>query len=225
MTAADTACTNPTRRVTFSVTEDPILRLTVYFMAMLRVIATLNQETDHRRWADPRSFHASWEPRTKKAAAFVPNHSRVIEFGAGNRILEWYLDPSCTYVPSDIVDRGPGTIVCDLNRRPLPNLGERVYDVAVLLGVLEYLRDVPSVLDWLAKLVPVCVLSYPCAQANGHSLRGMLETVKRLNNGWMSNYREEELQSLFRERGFVPLRDDSWKNQRLFFFSRRLGLT
>jgi hypothetical protein len=128
-------------------------------------------------------------------------------------------------VAYDIVDRGPGTIVCDLNRRPLPDLGANVYDVAVLIGVLEYLRDVPSALDWLARLVPVCVLSYSCAKADSYSLRGMLGTIKRLNNGWMSNYREEDLRSLFRERGFVSVREDSWENQRLFVFSQRLSLT
>lgn len=188
---------------------------------MLRVIATLHQETDCRRWARPRSLHAAWESRTRRAAALVPNHSRVIEFGAGNRILERYLDPTCTYVASDIVDRGPGTIVCDLNRRPLPDLGASGYDVAVLMGVLEYLRDVPAVLDWLAKHVAVCVLSYACANSNGYSLRAMLGTVGRLNRGWMNNYREDELRSLFRERGFVSLREENWKSQRLFVLSRQ----
>jgi methyltransferase family protein len=188
---------------------------------MLRVIATVLQKTDYGRWADPRSLEAWWEPRTKSAAALVPNHSRVIEFGAGNRILERYLDPSCTYVASDIVDRGPGTIVCDLNERPLPDLGASVYDVAVLMGVLEYIRDVPSVLDWLAKHVPVCVLSYVCAEANRYSLRGMRETAGRLMAGWMNSYRDEELRSLFHERGFVSLREESWGNNRVFVFSQR----
>jgi hypothetical protein len=41
----------------------------------------------------------------------------------------------------------------------------------------------------------------------------------------MNNYREEELRSLFRERGFVSLREDTWKNQRLFLFSQRPSLT
>lgn len=185
-----------------------------------RSLHALLQKTDHNHWADPRSLHPSWEPRTRKAAALVPNHSRVIEFGAGNRLLERYLDPSCTYVASDLVDRGPGTIICDLNRRPLPDLGAGTYDVAVLIGVLEYLRDVPSVLDWLTNLVPVCVLACAPAEANGYSLRAMYENVQRLKAGWWNNYREEELRSLFRERGFVLLRDDSWENHRLFVFSQ-----
>ena len=192
---------------------------------MLRALTTFFKKTDHRRWADPRSLHANWEPRTKRVAALVPKNSRVIEFGAGNRILERYLDPSCTYVPSDIVDRGPGTIVCDLNRRPLPHLGANAYDVAVLIGVLEYLRDVPSALDWLTKYVTVCVLACAPAKANGYSPRAILETVGRLRHGWMNNYREEELRSLFRERGFELVQEEDWEEQRLFVFSRRPSVT
>lgn len=185
-----------------------------------RTLPALLRKTDHKHWANPRSLHPAWESRTRKAAALVPKHSRVIEFGAGNRLLERYLDPSCTYVASDLVDRGAGTIVCDLNQRPLPDLGTNVYDVAVLIGVLTYVRDVPAVLDWLAKFVPVCVLAYAPAKANGHSLRAMREAVSRLKAGWMNNYREEDLRSLFCERGFIPVREESWKDHRLFVFSQ-----
>jgi Methyltransferase domain len=187
---------------------------------MLRMITTLLKKTDRRRWADPNSLYASWEPRNRRVAALVPNNSRVIEFGAGKRILERYLDPSCTYVPSDVVDRGPGTIVCDLNQRPLPDLGSDVYDVAVLSGVLEYVRDVPSMLDWLTKYIAVCVLTYAPAKANGYSPRALLDGVSRLRHGWMNNYREEELRSLFRERSFELVQDDDWEEQRLFVFSQ-----
>ena len=192
--------------------------------SMFRLLATAHRKTDYKRWADPSSLEASWQPRTRTAAALVPNCSRVIEFGAGNRTLERYLDPSCTYVASDIVDRGPGTIICDLNQRPLPDLGAS-HDVAVFMGVLEYLRDVPSVLDWLAKHVPVCVLSYVYAENNRYSLRGMREAIGRLQAGWMNNYREDELRSLFRERGFVLLREERWEDRTgLFVFSQRRSL-
>ena len=187
---------------------------------MLRLAGALRQKTDYDRWANPRSIYESWESRTKMAAALVPNHSRVIEFGAARRVLETYLDPSCTYTASDLVDRGPGTIVCDLNERPLPDLGADVYDVAVIMGVLEYVRDVPSMLDWLAKHVPVCVLSYSCVKANGHPLRRKFESISRLNHGWMNSYGEDDLRALFRDRGFALLQDAVWINQRLFVFSR-----
>ena len=192
---------------------------------MLRIITTSFKKTDRTRWADPRNIYASWESRNKELAALVPSNSRVIEFGAGKRILERYLDPSCSYVPSDIIDRGPGTIVFDLNQRPLPDLGPDAYDVAVFSGVLEYVREVPAVLDWLTKYVTVCVLTYAPAKARGHSPRGLLETIGRLRHGWMNNYREEELRSLFRERGFEPMQEKDWEDQRLFVFSRRPSVT
>jgi hypothetical protein len=184
-------------------------------------IAGVLQRTDYRRWANPGSLEQWWEARTELAAGFIPNGSRVIEFGAGRRALERHLDPSCTYVPSDIVDREPGTLVCDLNQRPLPDLGTDVYDVAVLMGVLEYVRDVPAVLDWLAELAPTVVLSYVCVTADRHSLRGMRDKANRLGVGWMNHYREEELRPLFRERGFACLRAETWANNRIFVFSRR----
>ncbi len=192
---------------------------------MLRMITTALKKTDRRRWADPSSLYASWEPRNKQVAALVPKNSRVIEFGAGKRVLERHLDPSCTYVPSDVVDRGPGTILCDLNERPLPALGSDVYDVAVLSGVLEYVRDVPSMLDWLTTQVAVCVLTYAPAKANGYSPRALVDRVSRLRHGWMNNYREEQLRSLFRERGFELVRSEDWEEQRLFVFSQRPTIT
>jgi hypothetical protein len=192
---------------------------------MLRLITTLFKTTDRRRWADPRNLYASWEPRNIQLAALVPNNSRVIEFGAGKRALERYLDPSCTYVPSDIVDRAPGTIVCDLNERPLPDLGSNGYDVAVLSGVLEYVRDVPSLLDWLTKYVTVCVLTYAPAKATGYSPRALLERVSRLRHGWMNSYREEELRSLFHERAFDLVKEEAWEEQRLLAFSQRASTT
>ena len=192
---------------------------------MLRIITTSFKKTDRTRWADPRNIYASWESRNKELAALVPSNSRVIEFGAGKRILERYLDPSCSYVPSDIIDRGPGTIVFDLNQRPLPDLGPDAYDVAVFSGVLEYVREVPAVLDWLTKYVTVCVLTYAPAKARGHSPRGLLETIGRLRHGWMNNYREEELRSLFYERDFELVQGKDWEDQRLFVFSRRPSVT
>ena len=188
---------------------------------MLRGVATIFRKTDYRRWSEGSSFEASWEPRTRRAAELVPNCSRVIEFGAGKRRLEQYLDRSCTYVPSDMVDRGPGTIVCDLNERPLPDLGAGGYDVAVILGVLEYLRDVPEVLDWLAKQIQVCVVSYVCVENKRYSLRRMRQTLSRLRAGWMNNYDEDHLRALFQERGFEQLSVESCIGNRLFVFSQR----
>ncbi|WIM88710.1 class I SAM-dependent methyltransferase [Candidatus Mycobacterium wuenschmannii] len=187
---------------------------------MPRVITTLRQKTDYGRWADSRNIFASWESRSQRAAALVPVDSRVIEFGAGNRIFERHLHESCTYTPSDIVERGTGTIVCDLNVRPLPALAIDAYDVAVLMGVLEYMRDMPTVLDWLAELVPTIVLSYACARGGRYSPRRAAGSVGRLRAGWLNSYCEDEFRLMFSQRGFRGLHEEIWHGQRLFVFSR-----
>lgn len=188
---------------------------------MSKVMTALRQKTDYSRWADARNIFASWESRSQRAAALVPQRSRVIEFGAGNRVFEPHLDVSCTYTPSDIVDRGPGTIVCDLNLRPLPDFSVDAYDVAVFMGVLEYIRDVPAVLDWLTERVRTCVLSYACARGGRYSPRRAVGAAGRLKSGWLNSYRAEEILSLFGDRGFAKLHEESWENQRLFVFSRQ----
>lgn len=189
-------------------------------IALSRVSSVVRRKTDLRRWADARSLDASWESRTRRAAALVPRHSRIIEFGAGNRVLERHLDPRCTYVPSDLVDRGPGTVVCNLNQRPLADLGQDAYDVAVLLGVLEYVDDVPFVLGWLTKRVPVCVVSYACATPRRRLLGGWYEALRRLTSGWINNFSEDEFKSLFRDQGLTVAHVENWQGQRLFVFSR-----
>ena len=97
---------------------------------------------DYRRWKALQHHEQWWDERTEEMARLIPPGSIIIEFGAGRRQLERFLPPGCKYVPSNLVDRGPGTIVCDLNRLPLPDLRHLCLNVAVFGGVLEYVADV-----------------------------------------------------------------------------------
>jgi hypothetical protein len=143
----------------------------------------------------------------------------VLEFGAGRRRLADFLDPTCSYVASDLVDRGTDTFVCDLNRRPLPDLGGVRPDVAVFAGVLEYVRDVPAVLEWLSHQVRYCVASYAVSHHTG--LRGRIRRAYwRIYHGYMNAYDEAEFLSLFSRRGFACLRSEDWNDQRLFLFEQ-----
>jgi hypothetical protein len=59
-------------------------------------------KTDFARWIDTSNYDAEWEERIQLISRVVPKHTRVIEFGAGKRQLESYLDPTCTWtsIPS-----------------------------------------------------------------------------------------------------------------------------
>ena len=183
-------------------------------MAMLRTMG----RSDYERWANPGNLEEWWESRAQRLARMIPAGTRVIEFGSGRRRLEAFLDPSCTYTASDLVERGPGTFVCDLNRRPLPDLCPLAPQVAVFAGVLEYLRDVPAVIAWLAAHVTHCAASYSVAHPS--RLVRLAGSVRRTYYGYMNAYREADLLAIFARAGFACRRADSWNDQRLFLFTR-----
>ena len=179
--------------------------------------------TDFKRWADLRNHNPEWDNRTKVIAGLIPPRSRVIEFGAGRLQLRKYLDPSCSYFPSDLISRSPDTIVCDLNARPLPDLGKLRLDVAVLGGVLEYVRDLPPLIQWLSSQVSTCIVSYECAASAPKSLRRIFESATRARNGWLNAYTEEELKALFH--GFIVTNGCGFHDKdgdgRIFVFSKQ----
>ena len=100
-----------------------LLKAVSFFSRLGKVgLLKILHQSDYRRWRNPENLELWWIERTEMIARLIPKNSRVIEFGAGLRQLEKFLDSSCSYIPSDLTDRGPGTIICDLNRRPLPDL-------------------------------------------------------------------------------------------------------
>jgi hypothetical protein len=180
----------------------------------------LFRQSDYKRWKNPDSYLAWWHSRTEKIAKWVPDGSRVLEFGAGGRHLESLLGSNCEYIPSDLVDRGPGTVVCDLNQRPLPDLKYLMAHVAVFAGVLEYLNDLPSLVEWLSFQAALCIVSYECLRSKPHSLSRVVEMSNRAYRGYMSNYTKRELITLFERNGFACTKTDSWRDQEIFVFAR-----
>ena len=96
--------------------------LSTRFHRFVRTTATLRRKllrkADHTRWTDAKSFCPEWSERAKIIAGLIPKGSRVIEFGAGMRQLQSYLDPSCTYIASDLISRGQDELIVDFEKRP-----------------------------------------------------------------------------------------------------------
>jgi hypothetical protein len=190
---------------------------------MLRTVrCRLFGRADIVRWADVASFDQDWEERMRLVAELVPKGTRVIEFGAGNRKLQSYLDPSCSYVASDLVERGADTVVLDLSSRPLPDLAPVNVDVAVFAGVIEYITDLHSFVRWLADQVEICVASYECAHSRSLTLSRIRETVQRLGAGWVNTFTEAEFVEIFRSAGFALVETRDWHSadgdERIFVF-------
>lgn len=189
---------------------------------MRNVLMAWLGRADYKRWTSPQGLEEWWDERTKQIATLVPAGSRVVEFGAGRRQLEKYLPPSCAYTPSDLVDRGPGTIVCDLNQRPLPDLSQLAPQVAVFGGVLEYIRDVPSLLQWLAASgVKTCIASFDPVPVGLGILGRHREAARRTYYGYRNRLTEEELVRSFAVAGFARIQRQTWTTQVISRFQRQ----
>jgi hypothetical protein len=160
------------------------------FHRFVRTTATLRRKllrkADHTRWTDAKSFCPEWSERAKIIAGLIPKGSRVIEFGAGMRQLQSYLDPSCTYIASDLISRGQ---------------------------VLEYISDAPSVLSWICQYVTACIFSYECTPRASHIYGRLKQTWNRAALGWVNAYTEDELKSIVTRAGFFCTTQTTWNAQ------------
>jgi hypothetical protein len=187
---------------------------------MKALLLKIARRSDYRRWTNSNNLETWWSARTEKIAALIPGGVRVIEFGAGRRHLEKLLE-ACAYFPSDLVDRGPGTIICDLNKRPLPDLKYLAAEVAVFAGVLEYIGDLSSLIEWLSKQVSSCIASYECVVPAQGPATAARQRLRRLYYGYMNHFTEQEFVGIWSRHGFILEEVVPWENQRIFRFFHR----
>jgi len=167
-------------------------------------------KSDFKRWSTLNSYSKDWDSRTIKMAKLISPNSKVIEFGAGRKVLKNHLPENCSYTPSDIVDRGIETVVCDLNQKKLPIFKD--YDYAVFSGVLEYVNDVPRLIRHLSNNIDTFIISYAI-------LKNDL-VLKRGIHGWVNNFKEKELITIFNNTGYKLLDNYNWLNQKIYIFKR-----
>jgi Methyltransferase domain len=200
------------------------VKLAVNRMPVRLVRSLLNRvlhRSDYKMWSDPANLSPEWDQRTQRLAKFVPVGARVIEFGAGRRELERHLASGCTYFPSDLVDRGNGTVVLDLNHPDKPDLRHLNAEVAVFGGTLEYVSDLPALVHWLSEQISDrCICSYATARSRRGTLARAWEAFLRARDSWVNAFTEEELIQLFSSSGFRCAIRDTWKGQTLFVFDR-----
>jgi hypothetical protein len=159
-------------------------------------------KSDYGRWSGKKALSADWDSRTKQIADLVKPGSKVLEFGAGRMVLKGFLPEGCSYTPSDLVDRGPGTIVLDLNGESLPSF--EGHDVAAFSGVLEYVNDVPRLVAHLSRFVGTVVASYGSTELNGPERRAQ---------GWVNDYSTSQFIDVFKAAGFLCDHTEQWRTQ------------
>lgn len=136
----------------------------------------------------------SWAIRAQRAAAFLGDIQSVADVGCGMMLLERYLDDNIRYVPLDVVRRDDRTIVVDLNKETLPSdLG---VDYIAGLGLLEYLFDVPRLLQQVANHYEGAVFSY-------NAIDHFTDVEERTGHAWVNHYSVDQLDELFLSSGFL----------------------
>ena len=166
-------------------------------------------KADYQRWGNRYDLLRDWDSRTQKSANLIKPGTSIIEFGAGRLVLSTFLPPSCSYTPSDLVDRGSETIICDLNSDLLPQF--KLYDVAVFSGVLEYIEDVPRLIFHLSNCAIVIIASYAVSDFNRQS--------NRYDQGWINNYSIVQFIDIFESAGFLCDYTELWRSQVIFKFT------
>ena len=166
--------------------------------------------SDHHRWSDETELLVAWDSRTQKIAALVEPGASVIEFGAGRLVLKKFLPASCSYTPSDLVDRDGKTLICDLNAYELAPFPP--HDVAVFSGVLEYVHDVPRLISHLSNCVGVIIASYAVTD---------FSKINRRGSGWVNDFSSENILQIFDAFGFSCNYREVWECQEIYRFTKR----
>jgi hypothetical protein len=147
------------------------------------------RQTDADRWRNAESTYGAKNPlRAQIASCLIPEGRSVLDIGAASQILRRYLYEGCKYVPSDYLDRGNGTLVCDLNKGEFP---EGRYDYVVTLGVVEYVHDVDWMFSRIYGVGKYYILTYNVIRDEDEGDAILIQRVNRY--GWRNAFSRAEL--------------------------------
>lgn len=156
-----------------------------------------------------------WSERSFSLLQMVPESATtLLELGCGRQDIRAEVRKRMMYQPSDLVKRSDDCIVLDLNN--LNHINAMVlpsYDVVLASGVLEYVKDLPSALDWACQIADSLIVSY-C------SLDGLSDLATRMESKWLNHYTTQEFVQMFAARGFDLIVCSEWQQQSLFRFDR-----
>jgi hypothetical protein len=150
---------------------------------------------------------SEWDDRAEKAIALLMEHhdawrpvsgpAAIADFGAGNErlrpLLESRLEGEVEYHPYDLHPQLPTTQQLNVSQ----GLPARDFDVAICLGLLEYL---PSIRDLTRNLQATCrfvLNSYVTSDS-----AGAIPYDDRLRQGWTTHMTAAEVEQAFDAAGF-----------------------
>ncbi|MCY0966452.1 methyltransferase domain-containing protein [Parathalassolituus penaei] len=145
----------------------------------------LEKKTDTERWQKQQSVWHKWEVRTRRIGKMIPGGCSVLDLGCGDRKLKEFIPEDCTYTGADLVARTDDTLFLEINDDIWPD-GQ--WDVVVAAGVLEYVYDVKRFFERVRQRSGRLIFTYHVDNVSGDVAR-----LKRLESGWLSDFRFSEL--------------------------------
>lgn len=152
-------------------------------------------ETDRARWESATSYEVFWAHRAAAAARLFRAGEWICDIGCGEQRLRAMLPAGCVYLPADLRQWDAAVEPCDLNAGILPKRHLARCDVAALLGVIEYIYDLPRLFDSLGRWAETMVISYNCSD---------LADLDRTGFGWVNTLTEQALLACLKQAGFNP---------------------
>ena len=113
----------------------------------------------------------------------IPAGASVLDLGIGQQELKNNFTGE--YNPCD--NHGD-VLFCDFNLGVYPDV-KKVYDVAVIAGVLEYLESPAELIAKASKMAKTLIVTY--------AVKGDGAMSERLNSGWINHMTKEQVESLF----------------------------
>lgn len=168
-------------------------------------------------WLDLDST-AEWERmriRVKKMAEWIDESiSSVADYGAGEMYLKTLLPMTVKYFPIDYIKRTEETILCDLNKDLFPKIST---DLAVLSGVLEFLKTAEKLIDHITTSTQKHIFLTYMTLDRFPAIEG------RRASAYVNDFSEQQIIDMFAKDKFVlrdKLSDPAHSINTLFWFEK-----
>lgn len=182
--------------------------------ARLRRLYDTNLTSDPMRWGQEDSYPQWWSKRAEIAAAYTQEGDSLLELGVGAGDYRRLVNGKVFYTGLDLNPLSEDVIQCDLEKDHLP---EGNFDTVVILGVLEYLSDVPRIIEEVSKITRKVIFSY-CVPA------GKSEEISnyRAEKDWINAFSEDEILNPFMRNSFSLVKETVFDD--LEYFKQKVYL-
>ena len=162
-----------------------------------------------QHWSSRANYDDSWSERGRHAVILAGQFFAACDIGCGPKMsLSRHLAPGTRYLPCDAHGWSDDVEVCDLASLDLPLQSIEQSDVVFVLGVLEYLPDVPAALRALAARGRPIVFSY-CST----------DISRRRDRWWLNGYTSLEIAALAAAAGLTIQRSTKVGAAQLVYYA------